>query len=884
MQRFRTFPMLITLLLGVLFGSAAHAQVDLSGQLTDVRVAGTQTYGDIIRTIITSRPGTVLEAIDLEAERNRIYALGTFETVSVDLEVTAVRRTLVITVKENPRIAEVEFFGNNAVPEAYLLDIVAATNLLESGRVYNMSRADEARRTVRQVYREVGFPFDVGVDLEITLAPEFQDSDGRTPVRLTYEIDESATVRKLSFAGNTVFTDSELQHELRGLLENTEFSREMWQRGVQNVAKLYADHGYRNSGVNLETSVLEDGLMHVEVRELTVASIDTTALGIDASELSLEVGDLFNYDTLLADVERITKGRSSDVQLQAGMSSTGGVRVSFVLGAPATAGPIDEIVFSGNTVATDEELSALLTLQEGETFNSILASEDYDRILRFYQERGYRLIPRADFSYHDGVYTQRIVELRIADYRIDYEGEESHTQERVITRYLPSPGEVLNEQEMVARLTEVAQLQVVEVVGFGLDESTDPEFATVVLQLKSQRTGTFSPALQYATDRGLSASLSFEEGNLFGLAHTAGASVSVASTDIGLMVGGALTYAVPWLDVDFLDFRDVPTSFSVSLFSEIDNNKPLGVGTQTSVLYPGLADHPDNYVLVGEYASRSSGVAFQFGRPIFAHTTLNAGVSTSWTEYFLEPPTKDCTFSGGKVTNGTECSLPVTDAAQYLPTGGFSGFASVNMEFDNRDSLNFPTQGVNAYGGVGFGFGDDFVNPTSLQRQDYTFWQLTAGARTYVSLGSFFEGITNDNHVFAVRFDVGHQLGQDYPVTKRFFVGQSPEVARQIRGYQRHDFDFSQTYVTSSVEYRYDFNFESFATQTVIGIVFADLGWASHVPAYDPYSSPLFASAGVGVQVNLGFGGVALPPVRMDYAFSERNPTGVFSFRLGPVF
>ncbi|MBX3143615.1 MAG: hypothetical protein KF813_07665, partial [Trueperaceae bacterium] len=74
------------------------------------------------------------------------------------------------------------------------------------------------------------------------------------------------------------------------------------------------------------------------------------------------------------------------------------------------------------------------------------------------------------------------------------------------------------------------------------------------------------------------------------------------------------------------------------------------------------------------------------------------------------------------------------------------------------------------------------------------------------------------------------------------------------------------------------------ATDTVIGIVFADLGWASSVPGFPEYQTPLFASAGVGVQLNLGFGGVALPAIRLDYALSERNRTGVFSVRLGPVF
>jgi len=38
------------------------------------------------------------------------------------------------------------------------------------------------------------------------------------------------------------------------------------------------------------------------------------------------------------------------------------------------------------------------------------------------------------------------------------------------------------------------------------------------------------------------------------------------------------------------------------------------------------------------------------------------------------------------------------------------------------------------------------------------------------------------------------------------------------------------------------------------------------------------------VQVNLGFGGVMLPALRFDYAFSERHPSGEFRFSVGTVF
>ena len=187
--------------------------------------------------------------------------------------------------------------------------------------------------------------------------------------------------------------------------------------------------------------------------------------------------------------------------------------------------------------------------------------------------------------------------------------------------------------------------------------------------------------------------------------------------------------------------------------------------------------------------------------------------------------------------------------------------------------------------GFGVGFGNDFLHPVTGDKSFYMFEQVTAGGRTYVRLADIIpDEVSDENHVFAVRLDVGHQFGALYPTSKRFFVGRSNDVATQIRGYTREDFNLSRSYVTSSFEYRYDFQLSTFATQTVIGIVFADVGWASGVPGMPEYQTPVFAGAGVGVQVNLGFGGVLLPAVRLDYAFSERHRAGVFSFRVGPVF
>src|SRR5690606_31863587 len=158
------------------------------------------------------------------------------------------------------------------------------------------------------------------------------------------------------------------------------------------------------------------------------------------------------------------------------------------------------------------------------------------------------------------------------------------------------------------------------------------------------------------------------------------------------------------------------------------------------------------------------------------------------------------------------------------------------------------------------GFGNDFI--VDGERSGYTYQQLEVGGKTYLTLSELIPEVEDDNHVFAVRLNAGHQFGGTYPVSKRFRVGRTPLEATQVRGYREGDFDLSRTYATSSLEYRYDFELSTFATQTVIAVAFVDAAWASSVPGFDEYGAPIFASAGLGLQVNLGFSGVALPALR----------------------
>lgn len=868
---------LLTAVLLLFLTGTILAQPAGDERLSSVVVNGTTTFSDIVRVVLTSRAGTPVADVDLEAERNRVYALGSFASVSLSLERRAGQTDLVVTVKENPRIGRLAFEGVAALAPDRLRQIVETENILAPGRVLNTTRAQEAIQTIQNVYVQQGFPFRPEVTLDLFTS---EADDGAEEVTVSYIVEENPAVETVTVEGAEALDPETLARFFRPLTETGEFDSDLYQRALGAVEDAYREEGLRLSGVDTARSRLEAGELTVAVTERRITAIDTSAVGIDPDRLGLKVGDLFNYDVLLADIRRIAEGRSSDVRLETQPAGAGGVRVTLVEGPPETAGVIRETIIEGNTVVSDEEIAGVLGLKPGDTFTSTLAQEDFERITELYEDQGWLVLNTPDFNWVDGRYIQRISEVRVGGHEVTFEGGRKNTKDFVITRYLPREGDVLNQNDLRRSLMQLQQLGVVEPRNIVLLAGEEPDEAVVDVIVAETGTGVFTPSAQYSTDTGFSVSLSYSQLNLWGRAHSVGVELSGQTSAVGLLLGGSVRYSIPWLYADFLDFREVPTSLSLTLFSEATPNQPMSAGSSLTAPYPGT----NQEVRVGEVTSRETGVSFSVGRPVFRNTHLGVNGRIAGTRYIQEPPARECRFDGeGHIENADRCALPFEDASAYVPQGGIGSFYSTGLTYDSRDSGEFPRRGLHANAQFGFGFGNDFAHPDTGVQTRYRYQQFEAGVRSYLQLNRVFSDL-DDRHVLAFRVNFGHQFGDLYPVSKRFTVGKTTNLASGIRGYQAEDFGLSRTYATSSLEYRYDFGLETVATQTIIGVLFADAGYASSAAGFPEYEAPLFASAGLGMQVNLGFGGVMLPALRFDYAFSERHPTGEFRFRVGGVF
>ena len=878
------------ILLLLLLLSVGFAQ-EIKGNLAEIQIIGDKDNATIIKTLLHSRKGTDVESIDLESERNLVLSIGLFSKVVVRLEKQANGPVLVVEVEPNPRIGSVSLEGSSLLKGEQSEEFFRR-NLIEVGATLNTARTDELIQKIIVLYRQQGFPFNVDVALKVSESDKIVD--GRKSVDIVYTVDEAAKVSDVEAENCTVLEPKQITDIFQPLVRNKKFDFELYKTLVQNVDKKYFDLGYRGSGIdNTGKTQLDDGLLNLVCRELRVSSIDTKAIGVDADEISFKVGDLFNYDLLLKDAKRLSNELNMDVNFEPPYPIGNSVRVRFKAGPPEKAGKIEKIEIVGNSVIDSDELISTLGLKVGDNFSSAIATEDFNKIYEIYDSKGYIMAKQAQFNFLDGVYSQSIIEIKIAGYEVEFAKEKHKSKEFLLTRYLPKVGSVFNRDSFGAGLRSALRLGAFEI-------AKQPEFkpapgkpdeVIVVVSLKELSTTSIIPEMTYTIGSGVTtvetgfvAHATYSDKNFLGRGHTAGASLSAKTSDIGFLLGGSLNYSIPWLYIDEFDFKEIPTRMSFSLFSEFNANQAMSGKDGVKIcLDPDKREKNDcsdeNKVLIGDYTQRSTGFAASLGRRVAPYTNLGVSARFAYNNYTLEP-VKKCKVDGeGKITNLADCNLPENEALEFLPQDGMASKIGTSIDYDDRDNPNYPRDGVHADASIAFGFGNDYRNPSTKLAQGYVYMPVQFGARTYVQIDE-----QDPNHVIAVKFTAGHQFGGEYPKDRYFVVGDSATNSTLIRGFTRDDINPSQSYAITSLEYRYDFGLDSVATKTVIGYAFVDLGWASQMPGFNDYETPLLAGTGLGVQLNLGFGSFILPAVRLDYSFSDRQPSGIFRFRIGPVF
>lgn len=517
---------------------------------------------------------------------------------------------------------------------------------------------------------------------------------------------------------------------------------------------------------------------------------------------------------------------------------------------------IEQIMFAGNTVISDEALASAILSQPGHIADERAIGRDVRRIEDHYEGRGF--IAKVSEAKVDemGVLTFVIEEARIED--IVIEGL-TRTREWVVRREMDiEPGELFQQAEITTGIRRVYALGLFEDVEMELRPGRENPLRDVILviSLEETRTGRAAFALGWSSLDNLVVMLSAEERNLRGRGERA---------SVGLELGGRQSYQLSFfqpyfdekgttLEMNLYDserrrqfvggaaistadseFDERRTGGDLTVVSPIGDRRRVTMTLRSvevsSSFFQGsrIVTPLDSYAAAGTAARRSTSAPADDGS-----ASDNSGLKPDWPE-------------------PGDINLPVEVRAPLHP-GGRVNSLTLGVIEDTRDVRVNPRRGTWT--------SLSFEQAGSLLGGGTEFGKLSLEHRYYHSVG---------DDVIALRFMGGTSLGSP-PLYESFSVGG----ANTLRGYDPDRWR-GESLLLANLEYRRPI------TDALTAVGFVDIGDAfggnfdTVVPGFSiPAEDQQFTAhtgMGVGIRVVTPIG-----PIRLDMGYGEEGSQAHFSF------
>ncbi len=359
-----------------------------------VDVEGNQRIeADTVRSYMLLQPGDAFNADRLDRSLRTLFATGLFRDVSVSRQGDRIR----VVVEENPIVNRVAFEGNSKVSD----DILRNEVTLRQRAVFTPQQAQSDRQRILDLYARRG-RFAARVEPKT-----IQLDQNRVDVVFEITEGEAALVSRVSFVGNTAFSDSRLRDVIATreqawyrILSTSDiydperlaFDRELLRRYYLRSG--YADVQVTNASAELApdrsgffvTYTIDEGVRY----RVNRVDVTTTLRGVDAERLkrslSVSEGDWYDGEAVERAVEalsdsvgltgvpfvevrpRVTRNREART-----------VDIVFEVGE-GQRGFVERIEITGNTRTADRVVRREFRLAEGDPFNAAQIRRSRQRI------------------------------------------------------------------------------------------------------------------------------------------------------------------------------------------------------------------------------------------------------------------------------------------------------------------------------------------------------------------------------------------------------------------------------------------------------------------------------------------------------------------------
>ena len=841
--------------------TVVYSQTPQIYEIADITVVGADNYEDYIiigYSGLSKGQRIEIPGDDITNALKRFWRQGLFSDVAILwTKAYGDKAWLEIRLTPQPRISQINY---NGVKKGEREDLEARLGLAK-GQQITPNIVNRAEMIIKKYFDEKGFK---NADVRLI---QHEDLAHKNEVILDINVDknEKIKVHRIYFKGNNVFSDFKLKWAMKKtserdniftIFKQKKFVESDFESDLQVLTEKYNEKGYRDA------YVVCDSIVPYDKNKVDIY-------------ISIEEGDQYH---------------------------------------------IRDIRWIGNTIYTNDVLSAYLGMKPGDVYNQKLLNkrinEDEDAVSNLYMDRGYlffNLIPLETNIANDSIDLEMMItegpQARIN--KVIINGND-RLYEHVIRRELRTkPGELFDKSALIRSAREIAQTGHFDPESMDIQPKPNPENGTVDIELNL--TSKSNDQIEFSAGWGQTGiigklSLKFTNFSMRNLFNPKSYKGIIPQGDGQTFTISAQTnaryyqaYSISFFDPWFGGKR--PNSFSVSAYY----SRQTGIESSfynsnyyNPYLYGGYYGGYGGYYDQSYYQAQlenaidpskslqMAGINFSFGKRLsWPDDYFTFMVDLGYQAYILDDWDYLYYMNNGvshSITLGATLARTSIDNPIYTRRGSqFSLSATVTPPYSLFDGKDYKTLSQ---------------QNTEASRQEMYRWieyyKIKFKSRTYTPLTSPENQYTL---VLMTRADFG-LLGSYNPYKKSpfetFYVGGDGMTGSYtyatetigMRGYDNGAFTpwgyEGYAYTRFTLELHFPFLLQP--STTIYGLAFAEAGNAwTDIRDFNPFS--MKRSAGVGVRVFLPM--IGLLGIDWAYGFDEvfgQRGGSHFHFILGQEF
>lgn len=387
---------------------ASSAYCRMEKIISSVEVRGNKTVSSAtILSKIETRIGSYYSESIVGKDLKRLYALGFFTDIKVELVDYAEEVKVIFMVTEKPTIKEIAFEGNRRLRSKMLREVFES----KEGEFLNRKQLKDDVDEIKKLYEKKGFP-----EASVEHSVEMDEENNRAKILVS--VDEAARLRikRIEVNGNKVFPDKRIL-KLISTRRDTLFTSGVLKKKVldEDMEKLkvfYQRAGYMDVKASYETSYdykrrgIFISINIEEGKKYLVGKVDLRGHQKFAGEeirkgLKMTSGKIFTQSGLREDIASIQGYYFEKGYISAEVASrtlideeTGKVDITYEIVENEQAF-VEKIRIIGNSKTKDVVIRRELRILPGERFDGYKLRRSKERLynLGFFEETSYDTRP-----------------------------------------------------------------------------------------------------------------------------------------------------------------------------------------------------------------------------------------------------------------------------------------------------------------------------------------------------------------------------------------------------------------------------------------------------------------------------------------------------------